>query len=73
MPIKVIQVGVGGFGTSWRHTLSTTPSVEVAALVDIDRDALRDAAQFFGVPEERCFLNPDETWAETPHRGQAHE
>ena len=62
MPIKVIQVGVGGFGTTWRHTLSTTPGVEVVALVDIDRDILRDAAQFFGMPEERCFLNPDETW-----------
>ncbi len=63
MPIKVIQVGVGGFGTSWRHTLTATPDVEVAALVDIDRDILKDAAQFFGTPEERCFLNPTEEWS----------
>ena len=57
MSIKVIQVGVGGFGTSWRHTLTTTPDVEVVALVDIDRGILDDAAQFFGMPEDRCFLN----------------
>jgi predicted dehydrogenase len=63
MPIKVIQVGVGGFGTSWRHTLTTTPDVEVAALVDIDRDILENAAQFFGMPEERCFLNPTQEWS----------
>jgi len=67
MPIKVIQLGVGGFGTSWRHTLITTEDIEIVALVDINRDALKDAAQELGVPEDRCLLRPDRTdsaWAE---------
>ena len=63
MSIKVIQVGVGGFGTSWRHALSTIPGVEVVALVDINQNALNDAARFFNVPKDRCYLNPNETWA----------
>jgi len=63
MSIKVIQIGVGGFGTSWRHALSTIPDVEVVALVDINQNALNDASQFFNVPKERCFLNPNEKWA----------
>lgn len=67
MPIKVIQLGVAGFGTTWRHTLNTTPGVEVVALVDINRDALKDAAQILDVPDERCVLRPDKTdgtWAD---------
>ncbi len=67
MSIKVIQLGVSGFGTSWQHTLSTTPGVEVVALVDINGDALKDTAKILGVPDERCFLRPnkiDQTWAD---------
>ena len=67
MPIKVIQLGVGGFGTTWRHTLSTWPDVEIVALVDISEDALRNAAQVLGVPDDRCLLRPDRidgAWAE---------
>jgi len=64
MSIKVIQVGVAGFGKSWRHALSTIPDVKVVALVDINRDYLREAAELFGVPETRCFINPSETWSD---------
>jgi len=63
MPIKIIQIGVGGFGTSWRHALTTTPDVEVVALVDINRDNLQSAATFFNIPKENCFLNPDDEWS----------
>jgi predicted dehydrogenase len=64
MSIKVIQVGVGGFGASWRHTLTSTPGVEVVALVDIDQKALRSAAQALSVAEDRCYLNTDTSRAE---------
>jgi len=67
MPIKIIQLGVGGFGTTWQHTLSTTPGVEISALVDINEGRLKDASQALGVPGERCILRPDktdETWAD---------
>lgn len=62
MSIKVIQIGVGGFGASWRHALTTTPDVEVVALVDVNRDKLNDAAKFYGVSDERCFSDPDKAW-----------
>jgi len=63
MSIKVIQVGVGGFGTTWRHALSTIPEVEVVALVDVNQNALNDAATFFNMPKDRCFLGSSETLA----------
>ena len=53
MPVKVIQLGVGGFGSTWRHTLKTTPDLEIAALVDINKDTLKDAAQELDVPDDQ--------------------
>ncbi|MCC6443553.1 MAG: Gfo/Idh/MocA family oxidoreductase [Armatimonadetes bacterium] len=60
--MRIIQVGVGGFGKSWRPALTTTPGVEVAALVDIDPDNLKEAAGFFGVPEKCCFASDSLPW-----------
>jgi predicted dehydrogenase len=60
MSIKVIQVGVGGFGTSWRRALSTIPKVEVVALADVSQNALDDAQKFFNMPKDRCFLDFNE-------------
>jgi predicted dehydrogenase len=64
MAIKVIQIGVGGFGTSWRHALTTTSGVEVAALVDINENNLDDAAKFYNMPKELCFTNTDGNWTD---------
>lgn len=64
MSIRIIHIGVGGFGKSWRHTLTTTPDIEIAALVDFDRDNLKDAADFLGISEKRCITNPEEPWEE---------
>ena len=61
MSIKIIQLGVSGFGASWRHTLSTMPDLEIVALVDISQDALRNASQELEVADECCILRPDET------------
>jgi predicted dehydrogenase len=65
MSIKIIQIGVGGFGNSWRHALKTTPDVEVVGLVDIDNDKLNDAKEFYGVSSDGCFTNPDKEWFDT--------
>ena len=64
MAIRVIQIGVGGFGEEWQHALKTIPDVEVAALVDISQDALDRAASVLHVPKERCFLGDDTAWPE---------
>jgi predicted dehydrogenase len=60
--MRVIQVGVGGFGTSWRPALTTLPDVKVVALVDINPANLREAAQFFGLPESQCFPSDELPW-----------
>jgi predicted dehydrogenase len=60
--MKVVLVGVGGFGTSWRLGLSATPEVEVVALVDIDADKLAGAARHFSLPERCCFLSDELPW-----------
>ncbi len=67
MPIKVIQLGVGGFGATWRHALNTTPDIEIVALVDINKGALKDAAKELGVSDDRCLVRPDKAdaaWAD---------
>ncbi len=64
MTIKVIQVGVGGFGATWQHALTTMPEVKVVALVDTDQKHLKDAAQVLSVAPDRCFLSTDRTWAD---------
>jgi len=57
--LKVIHVGCGGFGRRWVEVLSGRPPVEVAALVDVDRGVLEEAAEKLGVPAERCFDSVD--------------
>jgi len=60
--MRVIQVGVGGFGTSWRPALTTIPGVEVVALVDTNPENLAEAKSFFGLPESACFPNDALPW-----------
>ncbi len=62
--MKIIQIGVGGFGTSWRHALSTTKDIEIVALVDINRNALKEASEFFNIADDLCFINPDSSWTQ---------
>jgi predicted dehydrogenase len=64
MTIEVIQVGVGGFGTTWQHALTTIPEIEVVALVDVNQQHLENAAQVLSIAPDRCFLSTDQTWAD---------
>jgi myo-inositol 2-dehydrogenase/D-chiro-inositol 1-dehydrogenase len=60
--MRVVLVGVGGFGTSWRAGLRATPEVEVVGLVDIDTGKLEEAARHFSMPDGRCFLGDEQPW-----------
>jgi predicted dehydrogenase len=60
--MRVVLVGVGGFGTSWRVGLSATPEVEVVGLVDIDAGKLAEAAKHFSLPDSCCFLGDELPW-----------
>lgn len=61
-PTRVIQVGAGGFGHSWRRAIEEN-GCEVVALVDLKPDALSEAAEHFGLAEKACFA-PDAAWDE---------
>jgi predicted dehydrogenase len=54
-PVRVLQVGVGGFGSVWLETLKDIPEeVEFGGLVDQVPAALEAARALTGVDAERC-------------------
>ena len=63
--MKVIQIGVGGFGRHWLRLLIEYPGVELAALVDVDGEALTEAAAESGVEVRFCFRDLDQALKET--------
>ena len=58
MKLRVIQVGVGGFGRGWVEVLARSEEVEVVGLVDVDQQALEEAGEKLGVDE--LFTNFEE-------------
>ena len=53
--MRVIQAGVGGFGSSWLYAVRECDGFEHVALIDPNPDALRSAGEITGVPSERQF------------------
>jgi len=53
--MRFIQVGVGGFGGGWVQRLTDNPSVELVALVDVNRKALTAARKIGNYGKEMCF------------------
>ncbi|MBX0326326.1 Gfo/Idh/MocA family oxidoreductase [Oscillochloris sp. ZM17-4] len=65
-PIRIVQVGMGGWGRDWAKMLAGRPElVEVAAYVDIAPEMLRLLQQEGGAPAERCFATLDAALAAT--------
>ena len=60
--MRVIQIGVGSFGRTWREGLSRLPDLQVVGLVDADREVLEEARNHFGLAQEQCFPNPYLEW-----------
>src|SRR5882672_9627481 len=67
---KVIHVGIGVFGKRWcRDFLKTNVddgTIEVVALVDVDPQALAFGRSALGLPEERCYTDPQKAFTEVP-------
>lgn len=64
MAIRLIQTGLGGWGSNWyREIVTRNQEVEPVAWVEIDPQALEEAQQKFNLPKERCFLSIDEALA----------
>ncbi len=64
MALRLIQIGLGGWGQNWySEVISQNKAVETAGWVEIDEQALAAARQRFNLPQERCFLDLEEALA----------
>lgn len=52
--LRIIQVGVGGRGETWLHTLGRNPLFHVEALVDVNPHFLERGRTLTGLHRERC-------------------
>lgn len=61
--MKVIQLGVGGFGQHWANILANNKNAEVVALVDISQKELDKCRIQFNYPASICFTDLDRALA----------
>lgn len=54
-PLRLVQVGVGGWGETWLDRVVAARDWELAAIVDADAGVLRAAGERHGIPPERRF------------------
>ncbi len=55
MAIRLIQVGMGGWGLMWGATVRRSEDAELVACVDMDQAARARAQAKLELPPERCF------------------
>jgi predicted dehydrogenase len=56
MAIRLVQVGMGGWGRNWAtNVIKRSEDVELAACVDLNAEMLVQAQQLLSIPPERCF------------------
>lgn len=56
MALRVLQVGLGGWGRDWaQHVIPAVPEVELVGYVDSDRTALAQLREALAVAPEQCF------------------
>jgi len=53
--MKIVHIGVGGFGKGWINVVKNSGEWEIAAIVDVGRENLEDAAKEYGLPPSKCF------------------
>ena len=57
-PLRLVQVGLGGWGRDWMGVVRAERQVEAAAFVDASPEALRLARER-GARKDRCFASLD--------------
>ena len=57
MSLKLIHVGVGGFGAGWTEVCQRSDEVEVVALVDVDKKLVRETGKRLGI--KKVFTDLD--------------
>jgi predicted dehydrogenase len=66
LPLRIIQVGMGGWGRSWfQNVLRPNPHVEIVACVDSSPITLTQAQQQLNLPANLCFDSLDAALANT--------
>ena len=70
MPLKMIQVGCGGFGGSWCARF-LPPNVEdglieVVAAADVNPEALANAREHLGLRQDQCYTDVAAAFAANP-------
>jgi predicted dehydrogenase len=63
MKLRLIQIGLGGWGQYWNGVVRRSPDFELAACVDMSPAALAQAQARLGIPPEICFATPEQALA----------
>lgn len=67
MPLRMIQVGLGGWGRNWyQNILHQNPEVTVVASVDVVESSREAARQTLELPEEQIFASLEEAITRVP-------
>jgi len=62
-PLRVVQVGTGGFGRSWAEIARSTAGIELTAVADPNPVAREWAVTTLGLPERSVFASLEEALA----------
>ena len=57
--MKIIQLGVGGFGSRWAEVLANNKKVQVVGLVDISKEELAKTCKKYGYANDICYTDLD--------------
>src|SRR5215211_6684795 len=63
--VRVIQVGLGGWGRSWAEVVRDAKGVELVGVVDQDPEARRWASGEMGLAADACYKALDEALSGT--------
>jgi predicted dehydrogenase len=67
--LRLIQVGVAGWGWSWADITKRSEDWNVVAYVDIDKRNLTEASAYYGLPDSKCFTDVEEAIREVDADG----
>jgi predicted dehydrogenase len=64
--MRIVQVGIGGWGRGWAELVQTTPGVELAAVVDPNPTAQLHACEVLGLPTKLCYQSVEDALTNVP-------
>lgn len=56
-PLKIVQVGLGGWGWSWVSVVQESPHWELVGIVDLNEQLLADACKTYGIDASMAFTS----------------